>query len=251
MVRNLDLINSLRIGGDAETGFVWRINGLGEVSSTDEVIGAGSSISYPTSSVEWFIASTSANDTLAGTGAQKVKVTYLDENYDIAHVTVDLNGQTAVSVANGMRVLDAVVVQSGVSADFNGLNSAPLGTVHVGRGTFTSGVPASPFINIPVGKGESKTSIFTVPRGYMAFLASATISAPKNDQFTFQNWASVEGGPWVEGGSVIEVDGSLHLPEILSRAAPEKTDIQIRAISSSATAEVSSIVDLIVLKSKG
>jgi hypothetical protein len=46
------------------------------------------------------VVSSSANDTLAGTGVQKVRITYLDTDYSQQTQTINLNGVTPVALAD-------------------------------------------------------------------------------------------------------------------------------------------------------
>lgn len=248
MSRNFNLITALRLGKEPETGFMWRINSMGEVSTSDEIIGTSASISFPTSEVEFFVASTNANDTASGSGAQEVEIVYLDGDYNTQTTTVELDGQTPVSIDNALRIQSVTVTRDGVTSDFDGSNAAPTGTIHVGRGAFTSGVPATPYINVQPGYGKSSVAVFTVPAGHSAFLTSATISAPSADDFEFTNWISVNGGPWLLGGLITSTDTTSHLSDIMSQAAPEKTDIQIRGKSQTGSADVSIIADFVVIR---
>lgn len=66
------------------------------------------------------VVSTNANDTLTGTGVQKVRITYLDSNFNQFTEDINLNGTIAVNtIATNIKHLesfDAIQVGSGGSA---------------------------------------------------------------------------------------------------------------------------------------
>ena len=107
--------------------------------------------SFPTSAQTVTLSSSSTNDTVAGTGAQYVYVEYLDSNWAEKTVTLATNGQTGVAISESvMRVNSARVVLSGS-------NRANVGTIYLGYGTVTVGVPANILSRMDIGDSMSHT----------------------------------------------------------------------------------------------
>ncbi len=87
----------------------------------------------PTGSIQRSVSSTSVNDTLAGTGARTVKITYYDNLMNGPFFeTIALSGTTANNTVNAMRFIEKMEVMtagtvgglSGTLTLFNGTNGA-------------------------------------------------------------------------------------------------------------------------------
>jgi hypothetical protein len=142
-------------------------------STTNEPLWAQSGTTYPlpTTAQTLTVSSSSANDTLAGTGAQIVQVRYVRYS-DLVEVTANfnMNGQTAVNInVDGYAVNDVRVVQVG-SALGN------VGVVYVGYGTVTAGVPASILSTVVIGSNAAQQAIYTVPASKVLELNSFRFS---------------------------------------------------------------------------
>ncbi len=123
---------------------------------------ASNQVSLPASLRTMSIASSSANDTIAGTGAQKVFIFGLDAEYNSVASLVEMNGQTEVDTGvQFFRVSDCLIQQSGSSNKNEGIIYVSDDT-----DTFTSGVPQNRIYDlIDVGHGLSKSGVYTVPNG--------------------------------------------------------------------------------------
>lgn len=144
----------------------------------------GIDLTLPTSATTLGIASTSVNDTSAGTGARTLLITGLNSNYDEIQEVVTLNGQTEVNTtASFLRVNGANVLTTG-SVGFN------QGTIYIGGSVnvFTAGVPnTNIFRTIGVDTIDSKglnislNSTFTIPRGWEAVALNFKINTDATD----------------------------------------------------------------------
>lgn len=187
---------------------------------------------YPSAATAMKVSSTSANDNAAGTGAHTVLVAGLDANYNEISEIVTLTGQTPVlTTAVFLRVFRAYVVTAGVS------NTAA-GTIYIGDGVVTAGVPASVYAEIPFGENQTLMAMWTVPAGYTFYMYRGTFSAASNNaaQYVlgkfmvrpfggvFRNAADVTAN-----SSVIQYDFEMPL------AIPEKADIEARVIALAGT----------------
>ena len=219
-----------------KTLFKFGING--DVGTSVETVWAqGGTYVYPASATVMKISSSSADDAAAGTGARTISIAGLDANYNEISETVILDGQTAVNTVNSyLRISRMFVVTAGSGA-------TAAGTIYAGTGTVTSGVPATVYGMITLTANQTQMAFWTVPAGYTLYLmgvyftsANSTANASTNFQliqrplggvFRIQSSARTAGN----GDFILD----LHTP----LAFTEKTDIEIRAIASAGTSNVS------------
>ena len=204
---------------------------------------------YPATAQVMVVASTSANDTSAGTGARTVVVQGLDANSNQIEETVTLNGQTGVSTTNSfLRVTHMYLATTGT-----GLAAA--GTISVGTGTVTAGVPAVVYLNYLARSGAT-SAIWTVPAGYTAYITAIQSSSGNATAGQWTNFglyiASSQGGPldsnlqWIcsNGGNF---QNKFEYPIQI----PEKIDFEIRAISTTASTSVDANIQIVYVKNDG
>ena len=187
---------------------------------------------YPTTAIPMKVSSTSANDTLAGTGARTILVSGLDADYNEINEIVSLNGQTSVlTTALFIRVFRAYVVTAGSS------NTAQ-GIIYIGNGTVTAGIPATIYAEIPLGENQTLMAIWTVPANYTFYLYRGTFSAASSNaahyilgKFMVRQYGSVfrNAADVTANSNVIPYDFEIPL------AIPEKSDIEARAIALAGT----------------
>jgi hypothetical protein len=204
---------------------------------------------YPATAQVMVVASTSANDAAAGTGARTVVVQGLNANYNQIQETVTLNGQTGVNTTNSfLRVTHMYLATAGT-----GLAAA--GTISVGTGTVTSGVPAVVYLNYLAQSGAT-SAIWTVPAGYTAYVVAVKSSSGNATAGQWANFglyiASSQGGPldsalqWIcsnGGGFQAGFDYPIQIPE--------KIDFEIRAISTTASTSVDANMQIVYIKNDG
>lgn len=145
---------------------------------------SGTTLNTPSAAVTLTLSSTSAADTLAGTGAQVVEVKYVRFS-DLVEVTQNFNmaGQTAVTItADGYAINSVRVIQSGT-----GLVAA--GVIHTGHGAVTAGASANPLATIALGTTDSQTAVYTVPATKVLELHDAFISPSVLSFLTIRNKA--------------------------------------------------------------
>jgi hypothetical protein len=183
---------------------------------------------YPTSAIQMKVSSSSANDAALGTGARTVSVQGLDQNYNEVAETVTLTGQTEVLTTNTfIRVFRAFVITAG-----SGGTAA--GTIYVGTGTVTAGVPATVYAEIALGENQTTMAVWTVPAGYTMYIYRGTFSAASNNvsqyilgKFMFRPL----GGVFRNAADVTVNTGAIQYDFELSLALPEKSDIEAQAIA--------------------
>lgn len=207
--------NNADINGSLET--IWSHGGL---------------YSYPSSAITMKVSSSSADDTSSGTGARTVTVYGLDANYNEINETVILNGQTAVDTVNQyIRVFRAFVVTAGSGA-------TAAGTIYVGTGVVTAGVPATVYAEIALGENQTTMAIWTVPAGYTAYINGGTFSAASNNaaQYVLGKFVVRPFGSVFRNAADITVNSNVFRYDWeYPLAIPEKSDIEARAIALSGT----------------
>jgi hypothetical protein len=204
-----------------------------DINGSLETIWSNSSVYvYPSAAIQMKVSSSSANDTSAGTGARTVAVYGLDANYNEINETVSLNGQTEVLTTNSfIRVFRAFVVTAG-----SGGTAA--GTIYVGTGTVTAGVPATIYAEIPLGSNQTQMALWTVPANYTLYINGGTFSAASNNaaqyvlgQFFFRPY----GGVFRNVADITVNSNVFRYQWDIPLAIPEKSDIEARAIAISGT----------------
>ena len=194
----------------------------------------GGLYSYPPSASTMTVSSSNVNDTSAGTGARTVLISGLDASYNEASETITLNGQTAVTTVNTYIRMNRAIV---LTAGSGGANA---GNIYVGTGTVTSGVPANIYTIIN-GDGSNQTlqAFWTVPAGYTAYVYQTNISTGTSSATPAILTTLLVARPF--GGvfntkEVITIGTGNHLQDYsFPIKLTEKTDIEFRAVSSSAS----------------
>lgn len=204
-----------------------------DINGSLETIWSNSSLYvYPSAAIQMKVSSSSANDTSAGTGARTIVVNGLDANYNEINETVSLNGQTEVLTTNSfIRVFRSFVVTAG-----SGETAA--GTIYVGTGTVTAGVPATIYAEIPFGFNQTQMALWTVPANYTLYVFGGTFSAASNNaaqyvlgQFFFRPY----GGVFRNVADITVNSNVFRYQWDVPLAIPEKSDIEARAIAISGT----------------
>lgn len=200
-----------------------------DINGTEETIWSqGGAYAYPSAATVMKVSSSSTNDAAAGTGARTVAVYGLDADYNEINEIVSLNGQTAVNTTKTyIRVFRAFVVTAG-----SGGTAA--GTIYVGTGVVTLGVPATVYASIPLGDNQTTMALWTVPAGYTAYMLGGKFSASSNnDTHTVLGKFVVRpfGGVFRNAADVTVNNGYVNYNFILPLAVPEKSDIETRAIA--------------------
>ena len=217
---------------------------------TETIWQQGGLYSYLSAASVLKVSSSSANDTSAGTGARTVELFGLDSDYNEINEVVTLNGQTAVNSTQSYLRINRMVVRSAGSGGYNA------GIVYAGTGTVTTGVPANIYATIN-GDGTNQTlmALWTVPAGYTGYLMQYDVSngttsntpavckltlvaRPYGEVFQSKDVKSLTTGMHIENTLIVPVKFT------------EKTDIEVRAVSSSAsvTFDISAAFEIIYIK---
>jgi len=225
--------------------FKFGING--DVGTSVETVWAqGGTYVYPAAATVMKISSSSADDAAAGTGARTISIAGLDASYNEISETVTLNGQTEVNTVNSyLRITRMFVVTAGSGA-------TAVGTIYAGTGTVTSGVPATVYGMIGIGANQTQMAFWTVPAGYTLYLMGVYYSSGNSTANAFTNFQLIQrplGGVFRQQSSTrTPGNGDFVLDLHTPFAFPEKTDIEIRAVASAGSSNVSAEFEGIYIK---
>jgi hypothetical protein len=225
--------------------FKFGING--DVGTSVETVWAqGGTYVYPAAATVMKISSSSANDAAAGTGARTISISGLDANYDEISETVILNGQTEVNTVNSyLRISRMFVATAGSGA-------TAVGTIYAGTGTVTSGVPANIFGMIAINANQTQMAFWTVPAGYTLYLMGVFYTSGNATANAWTNFQLIQrplGGVFRQQSSTRTAgSGDFVLDFHTPISFAEKTDIEIRAVASAGSSNVSAEFEGIYIK---
>ena len=197
-----------------------------DVNGTEEDIwSVGGTYSFATNASTRIVNSSSGNDiNSSGTGAHQVFVQGLDENWDLASETVNLNGTNNVTTSNQYRRVFRAYV---VSAGSGGTAAGTISIRQTGGGTIMA--------QIPVGENQTLMSIYTVPAGKTLYITNVTLSSgatPGNGAATDHSIFKMKIRPF---GGVFRTQLQKHTIETINDAyniplvVSEKSDIVMTA----------------------
>jgi hypothetical protein len=218
-----------------------------DVGTSFETIWTGSTLySYLSAASVLKISSASADDASGGTGARSVAIYGLDANYNEISESVLLDGQTSVNTGNSYLRITRMFVTTA------GSGGTAAGIIYAGTGTVTSGVPANIYAEILVGYNQTAMAVWTVPSGYTAYLSGYTILSgitTANTVFTGALFIRETGGVFRLQSSIKTGSGGGHDHAFnTALRIPEKTDIELRAASSTAGASATGEMQIIYIK---
>jgi hypothetical protein len=225
--------------------FKFGINGV-VGTSVETVWAEGGTYAYPASATVMKISSSSADDAAAGTGARTVAIFGLDASYNEINETVTLDGQTAVNTTNSfLRISRMYVVTAGSGA-------TAAGTIYAGTGTVTSGVPATVYGMIALNANQTQMAFWTVPAGYTFYLTGVYYTSGNTNANAWTNFQLIQrplGGVFrQQSSSRVAGNGDFVLDLHTPIAFSEKTDIEVRAVASTASSNVSAEFEGIYIK---
>ncbi|HDZ04835.1 hypothetical protein LCGC14_0370720 [marine sediment metagenome] len=236
VVAALDLINvgaskprSTNYDLEVAIGLIPGVASLGIISNQADVgltfadlWNGGGNLVFPTVAEEWEVVSSSVNDTIAGTGAQKIIIQTLAADYtQQAEVEVDMNGTTPVVI-------------SGTHFRKNRFVTSQVGSLGENDGDITLRVSGGGLVRSVMKAGDlsSFDSFFTVPLGKTAFWEQAVIFAPKGEDVRVRPRIQIGGvGPFAVGGISSNYQSNVIYPFKTFLKLPEKSEILFQARS--------------------
>lgn len=180
------LANPVRVANadltTAKTQNVLGYNTAVGTTLSDIYEGAGAVIPLPTSAIQMSLVSTSAQDTVTGTGVQKVNVHGLNAAWEEIEEVVDLAGSTPVVTVNSyLRI--------------NDMHSQQVGSTGVAQGTITLKDDATKLIEydrISSGGNRALQCHYTIPNGYVGYVRGWTCGSSGQNPVRFLLRATVD-----------------------------------------------------------
>lgn len=220
----------------------------GDVDSNPETIWPGGGVlAFPSAALQMTVSSSSANDTSSGTGARTIYISGLDANYNEVSETITLNGQTAVTTVNSyIHINEAYVATAGSG------NSAA-GSIYIGTGVVTAGVPATVYDIIAFDYNRRITGSYTIPAGYTGYVSEGLFSAGQSGGSN-----AVTGRLMTRGTNNIRLtaavvtlnNGTADYVFEYPIGVPEKTTIEAQAFGSSENNSCSSMFIILLVKNE-
>lgn len=160
-----------------------RAQGYVGTSATSGVAVRATTYTAQGSNAQRSVKSSSASDTAAGTGAQKVTINFLDTTFTLQSETVTLNGTTAVNtVSTNIAFIESMVVSQVGSGGGN------VGTISILTGTAGSGTTWG---SIAASDNQTFWAHHYVPAGVtcylLGFLGGGTVVAGQTNLNHFGN----------------------------------------------------------------
>lgn len=215
----------------------------GDVGTSEEDIwGIGGTYVFPVAAQQMEVVSTSVEDdiltagAIAGTGAHKVKIGYLDDTYASQTEEVTLNGTAAVlTVATNILRVNSIRV----SVAGTGLKAAGLITIRNKTDHTTV------YRSIAVGLTRGREMVYTVPLGKTLYLTSVVVSSGystvgKNVRWTARanvddvNMTVLPVGLMMPYFEVQTQDSAFYRDFEMPLKVPATCDLKLSAISDSA-----------------
>lgn len=213
------------------------------ITDTDDstVWNNGGIYTYPSSASTMSVSSSSANDVSTSSGASVVFVSGLDTNYNAISEYVTLNGQSAVYTTNQYLRINGLNVVQG---------SANEGNIYIGTGAVIAGVPAAIYGEVVTGYVNSLQGFYTVPANYDAYVyygSLATGTTASNKYVIGKLMVRPFGGVMGVVMKTTLATGINNFNFPLPLRVASKSDIETRAMSSSGTDDVASVVQLVLV----
>ncbi len=213
-----------------------------DTGAYEDVWDGGGTWVPPTTARIHDIASSSASDTSAGTGARTVTIIGLNGSYAVTTETVTMNGTTNVPTVNSYVIIYRMYVVTAGS-----------GATNAGTITATAQTDATVTAQISVGMAQTLMAIYQVPAGktaylrrYYASLNNATSATSADVRLSVKPFGEVYQVKHIVGllsTGTSFVDYRYDLPLVIA----EKSLIKLDANSSANNMDVSGGFDLVLI----
>lgn len=200
----------------------WEASGYNpDVSTNFETVWGGSNIyTYPASA----LAMTATSAAGATDNGVEITIIGLDTNYDLQTETIVLAGLGVATTTKTFLRIHRAYISNG---------SSPTATIDITNGGTT-------YAKITFPYNTTQMAIYTVPRGYRAYLVYASISLEKSKEVVAKFMTRSPSGIFITGG-IIGTTGSYSREWVIPPVLGQKTDIEIRALAGATTSITASM----------
>ena len=236
---------NISAGDVSGTSYIEKFGMNIDVDSNKETIWDGGDIySYVSTAETVAITSTLGTDSAAGTGARTVEIQGLDADYNLVYETLTVGG--GAGTQEFLRVFRAKVVTAGS----NGINEGTISITSSDTSTVLAQIGIDGTGANAAGRGQTFMALYTVPAGKTAYLTQWTVGAGKQntDAVAFILSRPFDGnGAW-NAKDIITVSATTYAKDYkIPLQFTEKTDIEVRAYSTTNNSLVSSTFNLILI----
>ena len=234
---------NISAGDVAGTGYIEKFGMNVDVDSNKETIWDGGEIySYISTAETVAVTSTAGADSAAGTGARTVEIQGLDADYNVVLETLTIGG--AAGTTEFIRIFRAKVVTAGTS----GINEGTISVTSSDTSTVLAQIGIDGTGSNAAGRGQTFMALYTVPVGKTAYLTQWTVGCGKQNTDAVATFlARPEGGAW-NAKDIITVSATTYAKDYkIPLQFTEKTDIEIRAYSTTNNSLVSSTFNLLLI----
>jgi len=227
-------------------GYIEKFGMNVDVDSNKETIWDGGGIySYIASPETLAITSSqTSKDNATGTGARTVEIQGLNSAYEVVTETLTVGGSAGTETF--IRVFRAKVITAGTS----GVNEGVISVTSQSTSTVLAQIGVDGTGSNAAGRGQTFMSLYTVPAGKTAYLTQWTVGAGKQntDAVAFILARPFDGnGAW-NSKDIITVSATTYSKDYkIPLQFTEKTDIEVRAYSTTNNSLVSSTFNLILI----
>lgn len=180
------------------------------------------------------ISSTSNNDTQLWTGARRIKITWLDSEYNIIDEEINLNWSVAVETTKLFYRIDKLMVLSAWS-------------LQKAEGVISAKINWITHAQIVDWNNQSLMGIYTIPKWYTGLILQGKASCWKGKEVEMNFRGRPQGGVFNLYHSFYIYENSYGYDFSLPLPIPEKTDILVEAKSDIET-KVSAVFDILLIK---
>ena len=202
-----------------------------DINGVEETVWSqGGIYSYPTTAAQLYVSSSSGNDTNGGTGANSVRIVGLDADYNEVEEDITLTGQTQkITQTSWIRVYRMYITLAG-----SGGGAA--GTIYLANTGASAGVPTGTvYASILLGAGQTEMAVYTVPAGYTLYLDDINFTAAVSlaNSYLQVRFLQRDFGTNVfrEQTRIVLQSNTYIFKFEYPLRLPEKTDLEVRAIS--------------------
>lgn len=234
---------NISAGDVSGTSYIEKFGMNVDVDSNKETIWDGGDIyTYISTAETVAITSTLGADSAAGTGARTVEIQGLDANHNLVYETLTVGG--GAGTQEFLRVFRAKVVTAGTS----GINEGTISITSSDTSTELAQIGVDGSGSNAAGRGQTFMALYTVPAGKTAYLTQWTVGCGKQNTDAVATFlARPEGGAW-NAKDIITVSATTYAKDYkIPLQFTEKTDIEVRAYSTTNNSLVSSTFNLILI----
>jgi hypothetical protein len=234
---------NISAGDVSGTSYIEKFGMNVDVDSNKETIWDGGDIyTYIATAETVAVTSTSGADSATGTGARTVEIQGLDANHNLVYETLTVGG--GAGTQEFLRVFRAKVVTAGTS----GINEGTISITSSDTSTELAQIGVDGSGSNAAGRGQTFMALYTVPAGKTAYLTQWTVGCGKQNTDAVATFlARPEGGAW-NAKDIITVSATTYAKDYkIPLQFTEKTDIEVRAYSTTNNSLVSSTFNLILI----